>query len=125
MERGAASHKIVIFVRTIISMKNKLIYWISTGIFGAFMLFSAIPNLMVSADSVTLFKSLGYPEYLIPFLGVAKTLGVVALFLPGVPRLKEWAYAGLFYDLTGAMYSAVVIGGFSVPMLFMVVPYGA
>jgi len=48
---------------------------------------------------------MGYPAYLNPFLGVTKILGVIALLVPGFPRLKEWAYAGFVIDLTGATYS--------------------
>jgi hypothetical protein len=95
-----------------IAMKKiNILYWIFTGIFGALMLFSGILNILVTPDSVTLFATLGYPKYLIPFLGVAKTLGVVVILIPGFPRLKEWAYAGLFFDLLGATYSVICIAG--------------
>jgi hypothetical protein len=67
---------------------------------------------------------LGYPRYLIPFLGVAKFLGVVAIVIPGFPRLKEWAYAGLFFDLAGATYSAICVDGPQIAQLFMVLPLG-
>jgi hypothetical protein len=104
--------------------KTKILYWVFTGLFGAFMLFSAITNIMVTEESVTLFTGLGYPKYLISFLGVAKFLGVVGIVVPGFPRLKEWAYAGLFFDLLGATYSAICVGGLQLPMLFMVLPFG-
>jgi uncharacterized membrane protein YphA (DoxX/SURF4 family) len=51
--------------------------------------------------------ALGYPAYLQHFLGVAKLLGGAVVLLPGLPRLKEWAYAGLTFDLVGATYSHV------------------
>ena len=104
--------------------KTNILYWVFTGIFGAFMLFSAITNIMVTEESVTLFTGLGYPKYLIAFLGVAKFLGVVGILIPGFPRLKEWAYAGLFFDLLGATYSGIAAQGFQLPMLFMVLPFG-
>jgi uncharacterized membrane protein YphA (DoxX/SURF4 family) len=50
------------------------------------------------------------PAYLLPFLGIAKVLGVIAILIPGFPRLKEWAYAGLTFDLAGAMYSGISVG---------------
>jgi hypothetical protein len=79
---------------------------------------------MVVPDAITLFNSLGYPKYLIPFLGVAKLLGVIAILIPGFKRLKEWAYAGLFYDLIGATYSGIAVQGFQPPILFMILPIG-
>ena len=104
--------------------KTNALYWTFTGIFGAFMLFSAIPDIIVTEDAATFITGLGYPKYLIPFLGVAKFLGVVAILVPGFPRLKEWAYAGLFFDLAGATYSAICLDGFQLPLLFMVLPFG-
>lgn len=104
--------------------KTAILYWVFTGLFGALMLFSAITNIMVTEESVTLFTGLGYPKYLIAFMGVAKFLGVVAILIPGFPRLKEWAYAGLFFDLLGATYSGICAAGFQLPMLFMLVFFG-
>jgi hypothetical protein len=53
---------------------------------------------------------LGYPAYLVRYLGVLKLLAVAALFVRGRPRLTEWAYAGLFFDTSGALYSAAAVG---------------
>ena len=102
--------------------KTKTIYWIVTGLFCAFMIFSSIPDIMVTPEAVTFITSLGYPKYFIPFIGVAKLLGVIAILIPGFPTLKEWAYAGLFFDLLGATYSALSTGGFDPRILFMVLP---
>ena len=104
--------------------KTKITYWIVTGIFAAFMLFSAIPDILLVPDAVMMITGLGYPKYIIPFLGVAKLLGVIAILIPGFPRIKEWAYAGLFFDLIGATYSAIAKEGFQLPMLFMILPIG-
>ena len=101
---------------------NRL-YWVFTGLFGGFMLFTAIPDILMTPDTVEYINILGYPTYLIPFLGVAKTLGVIAILIPGYPRLKEWAYAGLFYDLLGATYSSIALDGLQVQQLFMVLPF--
>jgi hypothetical protein len=91
--------------------KTNIFYWIFTSLFGAFMLFSAIPDIMVHPIAVQgMHTELGYPIYFIPFIGVAKALGVIAILIPGLPRLKEWAYAGLFFDLIGATYSIIAIG---------------
>jgi hypothetical protein len=104
--------------------KIKIAYWIVTGIFAAFMVFSAIPDMLVVPDAVTMITGLGYPRYIISFLGVAKLLGVIAILIPGFKRIKEWAYAGLFFDLIGATYSAIAIGGFQFQIAFMILPIG-
>lgn len=104
--------------------KTNILYWVFTGIFGAFMFFSAIPDIMVTEEAVTFITGLGYPKYLIAFLGVAKALGVIAITVPGFPRLKEWAYAGLFFDLLGATYSGICVEGAKPEQLFMVLPFG-
>ncbi|WP_339793321.1 DoxX family protein [uncultured Imperialibacter sp.] len=102
-----------------------ILYWVFTGLFGGFMMFSAIPDIISVPDAVEMVSGqLGYPEYIIPFLGVAKALGVIALFIPGFPRVKEWAYAGLTFDLIGATYSGIAVGGFDPAMLMMVVIFG-
>jgi uncharacterized membrane protein YphA (DoxX/SURF4 family) len=54
---------------------------------------------------------LGYPPYFVTVLGVWKVLGVIAILIPRFPRLKEWAYAGIFFDLTGAAASWAAVGG--------------
>jgi hypothetical protein len=105
--------------------KTNIIYWTATILFGGFMLFSAIPDIIVVPEAVEfLSNKLGYPQYIIPFLGVAKTLGVIALFIPGFPRVTEWAYAGLTFDLIGATYSGYSVDGFQPGSLFMLVIFG-
>lgn len=104
--------------------KIKLFYWIFTGVYAAFMLFSSIPDILVIPDAVTFMNHLGYPNYFIPFIGVAKFLGIVAILIPGFPIIKEWAYAGLFYDLIGATYSQVGTDGFQPAIAFMLIPIG-
>lgn len=102
--------------------KINILYWIFTGIFGAFMMFSGFANMMTDEGSIALIATqLGYPLYIIPFLGVAKILGAIAILIPGFPRLKEWAYAGLFFDLLGATYSVIASSGFDPSALFMLV----
>jgi len=56
------------------------------------------------------FTHLGYPTYLLPFIGIAKILAAITVLVPGLPRLKEWAYAGLVFDLIGAFYSHLSVG---------------
>jgi uncharacterized membrane protein YphA (DoxX/SURF4 family) len=91
-------------------MKKIIIYWIFTGLLAALMIMGSIPDIMSVPDAVALFDHLGYPAYLLPFLGIAKLLGVVAILIPGFPRIKEWAYAGFVFDLSGAIYSSISVG---------------
>lgn len=93
-------------------MKNhaKKFYWSVTGLMAGFMLMASVPDLLEVPGAVGIFMHLGYPTYLLLFLGTAKILGVVAVLFPGVPRLTEWAYAGLVFDLLGALYSHLWVG---------------
>ncbi|MCD6062106.1 MAG: DoxX-like family protein [Flavipsychrobacter sp.] len=100
--------------------KTNIIYWSITLPFAAFMLSNAIPNMLATPDWVNVFKYLGYPEYIIPFIGFAKLMGIIGILIPGVPRITEWAYAGLAFDLVGATYSILAVGGTADPgWLFM------
>ncbi len=103
--------------------KIKILYWVFTGLFTAFMLLTAIPDVLVTPDAVVFMNHLGYPEYFTPFIGVAKVLGVIALLIPGYPRIKEWAYAGMFFDLVGATYSQIASDGFMIQIAFMLLPF--
>ena len=104
--------------------KINTLYWIFTGLFGGFMLFSAVPDIMVVPDAVEFVTNkLGYPKYIIAFLGVAKALGVIAIVVSGFPRIKEWAYAGLFFDLIGATYSNICVDGLQPGIAFMLLPF--
>ena len=102
--------------------KTNIFYWIFTGLFGFLMFFSAIPDILSSPVAIEgMHKGLGYPVYFVPFIGVAKTLGVIAILVPGFPRVKEWAYAGLFFDLIGATFSIIAVGNIR-GVGFMVLP---
>jgi uncharacterized membrane protein HdeD (DUF308 family) len=90
---------------------TNILYWIFTPLFALAMLGSAIPDIMSDPIAVQgMHKELGYPLYFIPFIGVLKALGVIAILVPGFHRIKEWAYAGFAFDLTGATYSVYAIG---------------
>lgn len=104
--------------------KRNIAYWVVTALFSAFMIFSAVPDIMMVPDAMKFIGHLGYPDYFIPFIGVAKLLGSIALLIPGFPRIKEWAYAGLFFDLVGAVYSIFRTDGVDLSMLFMILPFG-
>jgi len=85
-------------------------FWTITGLMAALMLLSAVPDVLRVPGAVSVFKHLGYPSYLLLFLGTAKTLGVAAVLVPGSPRIKEWAFAGLTFDVSGALYSHLSVG---------------
>ena len=101
--------------------KIYIIFWIFTGLFCAFMTFSAISEIINGKDAKDFIHHLGYPDYFNPFIGVMKILGVIALLVPGYPRIKEWAYAGFFFDLFGATYSQIANDGFKPDVSFMLV----
>jgi uncharacterized membrane protein YphA (DoxX/SURF4 family) len=101
--------------------KTNIFYWIFTGLFAFVMLGSAIPDIFSSATAVEGFKQIGMPAYLLPFLGIAKLLGVVAILIPGFPRIKEWAYAGLVFDLAGATWAIMSSGLLASSWIFMAI----
>lgn len=91
--------------------KVNIAYWVLTILLAAFVMMSVIPNIMVDKGSVDMIHGMmGYPIYLIRFLGVAKLLAVIGILVPGFPRIKEWSYAGILFDLVGATYSFIAIG---------------
>lgn len=98
---------------------TNLIYWISTIIFSGLMIFSAAGGIKPTEQSIQILHDwLGYPIYFIQFISVAKLLGSIAILIPGLNKtLKEWAYAGLFFDLVGAVYSGVASSGKFDPMM--------
>jgi hypothetical protein len=103
--------------------KTKIFYWIFTSLFAFLMLGSSIPNIFSAQAAVEgMHNGLGYPLYFIPFIGTAKALGVIAILVPRFPRLKEWAYAGLLFDLIGATYSIIAAGMPAGAWSFMILP---
>ena len=99
-----------IIIKTKDMKKINVFYWVVTVLFALVMLSSAIPNIMNTKEWQEILKGLGYPLYMLPFLGVAKLIGIIIILIPGFPRLKEWAYAGLVIDLAAAAYSIIAVG---------------
>lgn len=87
-----------------------VIYWITTGLILAMMLFSAVSSFMDNPDGAKMLAGIGYKPYVLHLLAVGKILGIIAILTPGFPRLKEWAYAGFTFDLIGAAYSFYASG---------------
>jgi len=92
------------------TVKYSLIYWISTLLVVMNWGFGAVSSLLKAEPSMTVFNHLGYPGYFSTMLATAQLLGVLALLLP-VPRtLREWAYAGLTFDVLSACFSLLAVG---------------
>jgi len=89
--------------------RNKIIYWIATIWISLGMLSTGIVQLLQLEENIQIMQLLGYPMYLLSILGVWKILGVVAILIPKFPLLKEWAYAGFFFLMTGAMISHTIV----------------
>src|ERR1700748_1244218 len=101
---------------------TKILYWVFNGLFAFVMFGSAIPDVMMSPDAVRgMHTIMGYPLYFAPYIGVAKMLGAITILVPGFPRLKEWAYAGLTFDLISATYSLYSIPNPDGPWYFMLI----
>jgi hypothetical protein len=87
------------------------------------MIYSSIPDALSVPHAVNYMNHLGYPDYFIPFIGYAKLAGIGAILIPGFPRLKEWAYAGITFDLTGATYSIISVDGLDLSITYMLIPF--
>ena len=94
--------------------RNKIIYWIATIWLSLGMVSTGVVQLLKlkgdgpgSLESMT---HLGYPVYFVTILGISKILGVVALLIPKFPLLKEWAYAGFFFMMSGAIFTHIAAG---------------
>lgn len=104
--------------------RNRIIYWIFTIWMALGMVSTAIVQLMKNEDELRNFTNLGYPAYLMMIIGVWKLLGVVAVLIPKRPLLKEWAYAGFFFVMSGALSSHIIVGdtfGRTFPALLLLV----
>ena len=93
--------------------RDKIIYWIATIWLALGMVSTGAVQLLKAKDGqggLDSIMHLGYPAYLLTLLGIWKILGVVAVLIPKFPMLKEWAYAGFFFVMTGALFSHIALG---------------
>lgn len=93
--------------------KKKIIYWTATLWLALGMVSTGLVQVFrggAGQGGVDMIIHLGYPVYLVTILGIWKMLGVVAVLIPKFPLLKEWAYAGFFFVMSGAIYSHVASG---------------
>jgi DoxX-like family len=89
---------------------RKIGYWVTTGLAAAILSFGATNELLHTSRVVETVAHLGYPAFLPTLLGTWKALAIISLLSPGLPRLKEWAYAGVVFDVTGAIVSHLSVG---------------
>lgn len=107
--------------------RDKIIYWIATIWLALGMLSTGIVQLLKMKEETDMMTNLGYPSYLLTLLGIWKILGVIAVLIPKFPLLKEWAYAGFFFAMSGAVFSHLAIGDgakeFFGPVLLLVLTF--
>ncbi len=89
---------------------NRIVYWLSTAILSVVFVGGGIAYILGFEAQQEIMMNLGFPLYFMLFLGAAKLLAVGAVLAPGLPLLKEWAYAGLCFVLMGAFYSHLRAG---------------
>ena len=94
--------------------RNKIIYWVATALLAFGMLGSGLAQIFQAKDMVALVAPLGYPLYFLYIIGTWKILAVIAILLPRFKLVKEWAYAGLFFVMTGALISHLAMGDDSI-----------
>jgi hypothetical protein len=90
--------------------RNRIIYWIVTAWLCLGMLSTGIVQIMKMKKEVDLFTHLGYPVYFLTIIAIWKFLGVIIVLMPKIPLLKEWAYAGFFFAMSGAVISHIQLG---------------
>lgn len=90
--------------------RNKVAYWIVTIFLSFGMLAGGVQQLLQIGGYNEIVTQLGYPLYLLSILGAWKILGVIAILIPKFPLLKEWAYAGFFFAMSGAFISHLAVG---------------
>ncbi len=102
--------------------RDKVIYWIATGLVSAAMIMSGSMYLMNSPEIVKGFETIGYPPHFMLMLGIAKLAGAVILLAPVSSRIKEWTYAGFAFTFIGATWAHISTQTpFVAPLLFLVV----
>jgi hypothetical protein len=101
--------------------RDKIIYWISTGLIAAPMLLSAGMYLTRNSELLENFRMIELPLYLVTLLGVAKLGGAIALVAPVPEKLKEWAYAGFAFTFLGAIWTHIATGTqWVAPFVFLI-----
>ncbi|WP_428265797.1 DoxX family protein [Haliangium sp.] len=90
--------------------KRVIGYWVLTALFCLPIGVGGVFDALRPPEVLEIFSHLGYPAYFALLLGISKILGAAVVMLPGLPRLKEWAYAGITFDLVAAAWSHLAVG---------------
>jgi hypothetical protein len=90
--------------------RNRIIYWIATLWLSLGMTATGIVQLIKMPEEMAKLTQLGYPGYIAPLLGIWKIVGVITVLMPRLSLLKEWAYAGFFFAMSGAVVSHIAVG---------------
>ncbi len=90
--------------------RKRILYWSATSWLALGMLSTGMVQLIGLEEEIRRMEVLGYPAFLFTFIGICKLLGTLAVLIPGYPILKEWAYAGFCFLMTGALYSHFAAG---------------
>lgn len=98
---------------------RKIVYWLTTAVVASAFLITGVGNLIPVDHIAQDMAHLGYPTYFLTLLGSWKILGALAIVFPGVSRLKEWAYAGMIFDVSGAAFSRAASGD---PAIMIFIP---
>jgi uncharacterized membrane protein YphA (DoxX/SURF4 family) len=102
---------------------RSIVYWVMTILVALPIGSGGISQIFqYRANPHGVVPELGYPTYFFAILGVWKVLGTIAILVPRFPRLKEWAYAGIFFDLTGAALSCAAVGGYGAYGFHVIAP---
>jgi len=101
---------------------KSIAYWTTTILVAFFMTGGVAQLAQYRANPHGVVPELGYPMYFFAILGIWKVLGAIAILVPRYPRLKEWAYAGIFFDLTGAAASCAWVGGYGAYGFHIIAP---
>jgi uncharacterized membrane protein YphA (DoxX/SURF4 family) len=89
--------------------RDKIIYWVATIWLSLGMVSTGIVQLIQMEEEVQKMNTLGYPSYFLTIIGIWKILGVIAVLVPKFPLLKEWAYAGFFFLMSGAIFTHLAV----------------
>lgn len=89
--------------------RDKIIYWVATIWLSLGMVSTGIVQLIQMEEEVQKTNTLGYPSYFLTIIGVWKILGVIAVLIPKFPLVKEWAYAGFFFLMSGAIFTHLAV----------------
>ncbi|MBB5397919.1 DoxX family protein [Mucilaginibacter sp. AK015] len=97
--------------------RNLIVYWITTALVAIGMFGSGMAQIMQTKQMTNLIAPLGYPAYFLYIIGTWKVLGAITIAAPRLPLVKEWAYAGLFFVMTGAFMSHLLSGDYNIKAL--------